>query len=57
MATIKGPVYPKGDPRGSAPQNTSVGSGSRPRGGSVPIQTSEPKNSHTLDRNPPNPLK
>jgi hypothetical protein len=45
----KGGVMPpsKG---GSAPQNTAVGSGSRPMGGKVGIETSAPANPHQLDR-------
>lgn len=58
MAVFRNPkVEPKGDTRSSSPQNTSVGSGSRPHPASIPIETSEPSNKHTLDRNPPNPLK
>ena len=34
----------------SAPQNTAVGSGSRPGGGKVMIPTSAPDNAHTLER-------
>ncbi len=37
----------------SKPQNTSVGSGSRPGAGSVPIKTSAPKDPRTMDRDPP----
>lgn len=37
----------------SMKQNTAVGSGSRPTGGSVGIETSAPINPHTLDRDPP----
>ena len=43
----------KGDMRKSAPQNTAVGSGSRPGAAKVPIMTSAPVNQHTMDRNPP----
>lgn len=35
---------------GSAPQNTDVGSGSRPTGGKIAIETSAPANAHKLDR-------
>lgn len=38
---------------GSAMQNTSVGSGSRPTKSSIKIETSEPTNAYTLDRDPP----
>lgn len=34
----------------SSPQNTSVGSGSRPMGGKVVIETSAPANPHMLER-------
>ena len=34
----------------SRPQNTSVGSGSRPGAASVPIMTSAPSQPHTLGR-------
>ena len=52
----KGGVMPpsKG---GSRPQNTAVGSGSRPGGGTINIPTSAPENPHTLDRAPPGWLK
>lgn len=40
------------DSRKSAPQNTSVGSGSRPSTGKEPIATSAPKEPHTLGRAP-----
>ena len=52
----KGGVMPK-DVGTSRPQNTAVGSGSRPMGGKVPIETSAPPNPHTLDRAPPSWLK
>lgn len=38
---------------GSAPQNTAVGSGSRPTKSRHEIPTSAPANPHELDRNPP----
>lgn len=41
----------------SAPQNTAVGSGSRPGGGKVMIPTSAPAQPHELDRAPPGWLK
>lgn len=41
----------------SAPQNTAVGSGSRPGSVRMPIATSAPSNPRTMDRNPPSPLK
>jgi hypothetical protein len=52
----KGGVMPpsKG---GSMPQNTAVGSGSRPMGGKVPIETSAPASPHDLSRAPPGWLK
>lgn len=50
-------VTGSGDGRSSAPQNTSVGSGSQPTKSRYPLHTSEPTNHHTLDRNPKNPLK
>lgn len=52
----KSPSMPqmKGD---SAKQNTAAGSGSRPTKSMYPIETSAPMNPHTLDRNPPSPLK
>lgn len=34
----------------SSPQNTSVGSGSRPMGGKVVIETSAPADAHKLER-------
>lgn len=36
----------------SKPQNTDVGSGSRPTGGKIGIDTSAPANPHELDRAP-----
>lgn len=52
----KGGVMPmsKG---GSAMQNTATGSGSRPMGGKMPIDTSAPAKPHDLDRAPPGWLK
>jgi hypothetical protein len=52
----KGGVMPpkKG---GSAPQNTAVGSGSRPMSGKIGIETSAPPNPHTLERAPKDWLK
>lgn len=41
----------------SAPQNTAVGSGSRPMGGKMTIPTSAPEQPHELDRAPPGWLK
>ena len=38
---------------GSAPQNTAVGSGSRPTRSMHEIPTSAPENPHQLDRDPP----
>lgn len=44
--------------RGTAmPTSTAVGSGSRPGNSKVKIDCSDPDNPHTMDRNPPNPLK
>lgn len=37
----------------SAPQNTSVGSGSRPTRSSISIEDSAPMDGRTLDRSPP----
>jgi hypothetical protein len=48
---VKGGV--KAPPQSSAPQNTAVGSGSRPGAVKMPIMTSAPANAHTMDRNPP----
>lgn len=45
------------DSEKSAPQNTSVGSGCGVTASRIEIETSAPSNPHTLDRNPPNPLK
>jgi len=47
----KGGVRPPA--QSSAPQNTAVGSGSRPMAGKVPIETSAPAEPHELDRAPP----
>ena len=41
----------------SAPQNTSVGSGSRPTPSKFKIETSAPKEAHGLDRATKNALK
>lgn len=41
----------------SAPQNTSVGSGSRPTKSAKPIMTSAPENAKTLGRDPGQSLK
>lgn len=49
--------YGKGDKRSSAPQNTAVGSGSRPNGGRIKIPTTAPMNEHTLERAPKSWLK
>lgn len=45
------------DTRTSSPQNTSVGSGSRPTGGKIAIPTSAPTNPKTLGRDVPGSLK
>ena len=46
------------EPKGSsAPQNTSVGSGSRPTSSKMPIMTSAPDNAKTLGRDPGGALK
>jgi hypothetical protein len=42
---------------GSAPQNTSVGSGSRPTQSKINIPTSAPMDPHTLGRDVPGSLK
>lgn len=44
----KGGVMPP--KQSSSPQNTSVGSGSRPAGGKIEIPTSAPENPHMLGR-------
>jgi hypothetical protein len=41
----------------STMKNTPVGSGCRPVPSKYKIETSAPTNAHTLDRNPPAPLK
>jgi hypothetical protein len=41
----------------SAPQNTAVGSGSRPNSSKMAIETSAPANAHTLGRDPGGALK
>lgn len=41
----------------SMPQNTAVGSGSRPGGSKITIDTSDAKDAHTLGRAPPGWLK
>lgn len=53
-----GGYCPKEDNRKSAPQNTAVGSGSRPGTGKHPIKTSvSDTNPHTLSRAPSDWLK
>ena len=54
-AVPKGVVQPKGG--NSAPQNTSVGSGSRPTKSKMPIESSAPMDPHTLGRGTPGALK
>lgn len=49
---MKKSMTKKGDKGRSAPQNTAVGSGSRPNGGRIKIPTSAPANEHTLERAP-----
>ena len=51
----KGAVKPPA--QSSAPQNTAVGSGSRPTGGKMGIPSSAPAEPHELDRAPPGWLK
>lgn len=51
----KGGVMPP--KQSSAPQNTAVGSGSRPSGGKIDIPTSAPANAHTMGKAPPGWLK
>ena len=51
----KGGVMPP--KQSSAPQNTAVGSGSRPTGGKMAIETSAPSQPHELNRAPPGWLK
>ena len=46
----KGGVRPPA--QSSAPQNTAVGSGSRPTGGKIGIEVAAPANPHTLGRAP-----
>lgn len=41
----------------SKPQNTAVGSGSRPMGGKIGIETTAPSEPHDLSRAPPGWLK
>lgn len=48
----KSPTIAKQDTRKSAPQNTSVGSGSRPTTSSMKIDTSAPAQPHELGRAP-----
>lgn len=55
MKGDKGGVMPP--KQSSMPQNTAVGSGSRPMGGKVMIETSACAEPHTLDRAPPKWLK
>jgi hypothetical protein len=50
----KGVAQEKGN---SAPQNTSVGSGSRPTKSKMPIESSAPMDPHTLGRGTPSALK
>ena len=47
----------KAPAQSSAQQNTAVGSGSKVTPSRFEIETSAPMNAHTLDRNPPSPLK
>lgn len=47
----------KAPAQSSAPQNTSVGSGSRPTKSRMSIETSAPSNPHTLGRDVPGSLK
>lgn len=47
----KGGVRPPA--QSSKPQNTAVGSGSRPAGGKIAIETSAPSDPHTLGRSVP----
>jgi hypothetical protein len=51
----KGGVRPPA--QSSAPQNTAVGSGSRPTGGKIGIDTSAPADPRTLGKAPPGWLK
>lgn len=47
----------KAPPQTSAPQNTAVGSGSRPTPSRIKIKTSAPENPKTLGRDVPGALK
>lgn len=47
QGTVKAPAQT------SAPQNTAVGSGSRPGTVKMPIESSAPANPRTMDRDPP----
>lgn len=60
MAGIFGKVPPGCQPPSkgtSAPQNTSVGSGSRPTKSKIDIASSAPKDAYTLGRDVPGALK
>lgn len=52
MAIIKGDGAIKAPAQSSRPQNTSVGSGSRPTASKIKIDTSAPKEPRTLGRAP-----
>jgi len=53
----KSPTIGADDNRNSAPQNTAVGSGSRPTKGRVMIESSAPAQPQTLGRAPAGALK
>lgn len=57
MSLISDSPTLKGMKGTSAPQNTAVGSGSRPTPSKYKIETSAPKNAHTLGRDVPGSLK
>jgi hypothetical protein len=53
----KSPTLPVDSQPMSRPQNTAVGSGSRPTTSRIPIKTSAPEHPQTLGRMPPGSLK
>lgn len=57
MSIISDSPAMKAPKQSSAPQNTSVGSGSRPTSSSIKIQTSAPSEPLTLGRAPAGALK
>lgn len=57
MSIISDSPAMKAPKQSSAPQNTSVGSGSRPTASKIKIDTSAPMEPATLGRSTPNALK